>query len=211
MKFFLLDRENLFRDGLRSLLVSSDHDVACYQPDGAMVAQMVAYRPDVILLEPIFVGDETIDLLGAIKQAIPTAKVVIMTSDEEHLILPQAIQAGVDGYMTKHIESASFFELIAHLEAGEPAISPTIAPRLFTLLRNQSEADKKKKLSAPEIRVLEKVRRGASNQVIARELGVSQNTVKFHLKQINQKLGSMNRTEAVMLAIQEKIIPMHST
>ena len=204
MKIFILDRETLFRDGLRSLLLSANHDVACYEADQDLLPQLLAAKPEVVLIEPAIFTGRALNILEEIKNSLPFTKVAFMATECNQDEVTAAIQGGVDGYFTKHIESDEFFAMMAHLAAGEPAISTRVAQQLFKYFQTTPGVETKKTLTDKEGNVLYLASQGFSNKEIAEQLQVSTNTIKFHLKEINRKLGTSNRTEAVISAIQNK-------
>lgn len=201
MKIFLLDKETLFRDGVKSLLLGAGHQVDCLAEDSPYLDQVHTAAPDIVFIEPLILDSDPKSILQGLKAAAPQAKLVFITADDKHSHLVEAIQAGAEGYLTKQIESLEFFEMIERLKRGEPAITPAVANLLFKVLRKKP-GEGLPILTAIEENVLWLASEGRSNAAIAAELGISMNTVKFHLKKINTKLHTSNRTEAVMVALQ---------
>ena len=205
MKIFLLDKETLFRDGVKSLLTAAGHSVNCFLDDFALIDQVRSFSPEVIFMEPmIFSGDPNAVLIS-LKESMPGVKVVFITADEKHARIVDAIQAGADGYLSKHIDSVDFFEMLERLKRDEPAITPAIADLLFKVLRKRPGGGHAL-LTEIERKVITHAAEGYSNAAIAVSMGISENTVKFHLKKVNQKLHTTNRTEAVMVALQNGLI-----
>mgnify|MGYP006293240515 CR=1 FL=1 len=206
MKIFLLDSETLFRDGLKSLLTTAGFEVACFNPDQPIEQQILGYSPSVVLMEPLLFGDTVLEVLTEIKQIEPQIKVAFMTAETSPGEIAEAIQSGVDGYITKHIDSKDFFSKLDFLIEGKPAISANIAQQLFQYIKSPPKTAINGPLTEKELKVLGHISQGRTNREISDQMGISENTVKFHLKHINLKLGSTNRTEAAMLAVQQNLL-----
>ena len=208
MKIFVADDHSLFRDGIISLLEAGGYDVIGQAGDGKTAVERVLFlRPDLVLLDinmPIMNG---IDALKAIKVTLPGIKVVMLTVSEDDSYLLGAIRAGADGYLLKHLNASEFLQMIAGLEKGEAAVTRSIASRLFKHVGQSPVTKPETLISDRELDVLKLVATGKSNREIAEVLSVSENTVKFHVKNIINKLNVSNRTEAVTIAIQNHILP----
>jgi|Deesub1362A_J573_1020465.scaffolds.fasta_scaffold02275_8 two-component system NarL family response regulator len=128
---------------------------------------------------------------------------MLTVSDEDELLL-EAIRSGADGYLLKNLTAEEFLRMLRGLERGEAALTPQTTARLLKRLgrleseKPQYEGD----LSQRELEVLQLVAEGLSNRAIAAQLGLSENTVKYHLKNILQKLHAHNRAEAVARSMQ---------
>ena len=144
---------------------------------------------------------------------MPEIKVAVLTASDDDAKLFEAIKAGAQGYLLKDLESASFFTLLEGLQRGEPALTPSLARRLLKEFAHPSLKGKVSgdpdALTERETEVLELMVRGVtSNRQLARELGVSENTVKFHVRNILDKLHVHNRAEVVSFALRNKIIEL---
>jgi len=207
MRILVADDHSLFRDGVISLLEAGGHEVIGQANNGAdAVKQALELLPDLVLMDihmPVVNG---LDALEQIKSAHSSIRVVMLTVSEEDNDLKKAIRAGADGYILKHINANEFFPLLDGLQDGHAAISPAIATRLFKNINQPGEKQKKNILSARELEILKLVAAGKTNHDIAELLSVSENTIKFHLKNIMQKMSVSNRTEAVTYAMQEGIL-----
>lgn len=207
MKIFVADDHSLFRDGIISLLEAGGHEVIGQAGDGAAaVERVLMLRPDLVLLDinmPVMNG---IEALKAIKASLPEIKIVMLTVSEEDTFLLSAIKAGADGYLLKHLNANEFLQSLDGLEKGEAAVTRAVASRLFKHVSHGTTEKPDLPVSDREQEVLKLVAAGKSNREIAEELSVSENTVKFHLKNIIQKLNVSNRAEAVMVAVQKHIL-----
>ena len=207
MRILVVDDHALFRDGIISLLESGEHTVIGQARTGdEAVEQAIALLPDLILMDIHMPGMSGLDALKIIKAKRPEIKVVILTVSEEDKDLLEAIRSGANGYLLKHINSNEFFKLIDGLEHGDAAILPSMATRLFKYVGQTGGNAEKSPLSERETEVLKLVAAGKANRDIASDLSVSENTIKFHLKNILQKLSVANRIEAVTYAIQHGLI-----
>ena len=207
MKIFVADDHSLFRDGIISLLEAGGHEVIGQAGDGKSAVERALFlRPELILLDinmPIMDGIEALKL---IKASLPGIKVVMLTvsEDDDHLL--NAIHAGADGYLLKHLNAQEFLQMIRGLERGEPAVAHSMASRLFKHVSQAGSAATEPLLSEREKDVLRLVASGKSNREAAQALSVSENTIKFYMKKIMLKLNTSNRTEAVNVAHQKNLI-----
>lgn len=207
MKIFVADDHSLFRDGIISLLEAGGNEVVGQAGDGETAVKKVLFlRPDLVLLDINMPRMDGIEALKAIKASLPGIKVVMLTVSEEDAHILAAIQAGADGYLLKHLNANEFLEMIAELFKGEAAVSRTVASRLFKHMVNGKPVKSEAVISEREVEILKLVSAGKSNREIAVTLSVSENTIKFHLKNITHKLNVSNRTEAVTVAIQKHLI-----
>jgi len=207
MKVLVIDDHSLFRDGIISLLEAGGHTVVGQGRTGIeAVEQALSLHPDLVLMDIHMPGMSGLEALKNIKAQQPDIKVVILTVSEDDKDLLEAVRSGANGYLLKHIDSADFFKLLGNLEQGDAAIQPSMATRLFKYASQTGGPPEKSPLSDREVDVLKLIAAGRSNRDIASSLSLSENTVKFHIKNILQKLSAANRIEAVTYAIQHGII-----
>jgi DNA-binding NarL/FixJ family response regulator len=202
------DDHSLFRDGITSLLEAAGYNVVDQSNDGQGALDAVRKtHPDLVLLDISMPKMDGLEALQLIKAEFPETKVVILTVSEEDDDLFSSIRAGADGFLHKDLDASEFLEMLAGLERGEAAITRKTAARLmsgFQQLTEQTEnADA---LTKREIQLLHWMVEGHSNREIAKELFISENTVKYHIRNIFQKLEVQNRTEAVAYALREGLI-----
>jgi DNA-binding NarL/FixJ family response regulator len=206
MQIYIVDDHSLFRDGLISLLEADGHEIVGQAGDGlTAVEEVPRLKPDLILMDINMPRMNGIDALRQIKVLFPQAKVIMLTVSEDETNLVNAIRAGADGYLLKHLNAREFLEMVNGLERGEAAITRKMTMRLIKHLATEPD-EERISLSERELEILRLVASGKSNQAIADHLSISDNTVKYHLKNILQKLGVGNRTEAVMLAMQQGLL-----
>jgi len=207
MRVLVVDDHSLIRDGLVSLLETSGFEVVGQAGNGqSAVEKAAALRPDLVLMDIHMPGMNGLDALKIIKADLPETKVVMLTISEDDKDLLEAIRSGANGYLSKHIDSGEFFKLIDNLNRDDAAILPSVATRLFKYVSHGEESPEKIALSERETEILKIIAAGRSNRDIAHDLSISENTVKFHIKNILLKLSVANRIEAVTYAIQHGLI-----
>jgi two-component system NarL family response regulator len=206
MRILVADDHSLFRDGLVSLLEAGGHDVVGQAGDGLeAVEQAGTLQPELVLLDINMPHMSGLEALREIRDRMPAVKVVMLTVSEEDAHLVEAIRAGAAGYLLKHLNASEFLQMIKGVEHGQAAISQSMTGRLFNQIVHPARSEEVV-LSEREVEVLRLVAAGRSNREIATELSVSENTVKFHLRNILHRLTVSNRAEAVMVALQKHII-----
>ena len=172
------------------------------------------FRSDVVLMDIRMPKSSGIEACRAMKEAAPSAKIVILTISDEEEDLFEAIRAGASGYLLKDIPLDEVAEAVRAVHGGQSLINPSMAGKLLTefatLARRDSEPRAQEvpapKLTDREMQVLKLVARGMNNRDIAKELFISENTVKNHVRNILEKLQIHSRMEAVMIAVREKLI-----
>jgi two-component system NarL family response regulator len=208
MRILVADDHSLFRDGIVSLLEAADFDVVGQVGTGReALSATVKLKPDVVLLDISMPEMDGLEALRKIREQNPETQVVILTVSEDDADLLEAIQAGANGYLLKSLSAETFLELLQGLKRGEAAISGQMTTRLIKGIGAQANSKKEpfEKLTSRELGLLRLVANGLSNKAIAQELSISENTVKYHMKNIFQKLQAQNRTEAVTIALQAGI------
>ncbi len=207
MRIFVVDDHSLFRDGIISLLEAGGHSVVGQAGDGlAAVESLRGLAPDLVIMDIKMPVMDGIEALRQIKSISPDTKVIILTVSEDEANLVDAVRAGADGYLLKHLNAKDFLDMVNGLERGEAALTRSLTARLLKLMATLEPEGERNLLSEREIEILRLVAAGKSNRLIAEQLLISENTVKYHLKNILQKLGVSNRTEAVTWAIQRGIL-----
>jgi two-component system, NarL family, response regulator LiaR len=212
MRILVADDHSLFRDGLASLLEAAGFEVVGQVGDGlSAVETALRLRPDVVLMDINMPAMGGLEALQRLRAEWPEAQVVMLTVSEEQADLLEAIRAGARGYLLKHLKAAEFLEMLHGLERGEAAMSRQTTARLLAGFSQLSRSSPNliESLTEREAELLRLLADGLSNKAIAQKLSVSENTVKYHLKNILQKLGVHNRTEAATLAIRMGLTDPH--
>lgn len=209
MRILIADDHSLFRDGLRSLLGSQGHEVVAEARNGReAIAFAQETQPDLVLMD---ISMPEVDGLAATRQLtalMPEVKVVILTASDDDASLFDAIKAGAHGYLLKNLEADDFFALLERASRGEPALTPPLARRLLHEFAKPAEKEKSEDeaLTPREREVLELMVEGVtSNRKLARRLNLSENTIKFHVRNILDKLRLHDRAQVVGYALRKKI------
>lgn len=205
----IVDDHPLFRKGVRYLVnkvadFSIVGEASCGQEGIDMAAELV---PDMMLLDLNMRDISGLEVLKAVKSTNPDIRVVMLTASDQADDLVAALRAGADGYLLKEMEPEDLVIKLA--EAAEGQI--TLTPRLINLLAQsmQQDAAQPKKtnmadLTKQEQRILELVAEGMSNKLIARELGITEGTVKVHVKHLLRKLNLRSRVEAAVWYVDQR-------
>jgi DNA-binding NarL/FixJ family response regulator len=214
MRVLIADDHPLFRDGLRSLLEARGIDVVAEAKNGReAVEQAHRLEPDVVLMDLNMPEVGGLDATRLISAEQPEVKVVVLTASEDDADLFEAIKSGAQGYLFKNLDSAEFFQLLDGVAQGLPALTPMLARKLLTeFARPQPTAfaaisDEAQSLTEREREVLTLLVQGVtSNRDLTERLVVSENTVKYHLRNILDKLHVQNRAQVVAYAVRHGII-----
>jgi DNA-binding NarL/FixJ family response regulator len=215
MRILLADDHALFRDGVASLLVAWHHEVVGQVADGAAAVETaVRLRPDLVLMDIAMPGGGGLAATRRLAAEAPDVAIVMLTASEGVDDLFAAIKAGARGYLLKNLESGELRGMLEAVERGEAAIMPAIAARILAELARtetpagtaDAEPADPDRLTERELDVLRLVVGGLRNKEIAARLGISENTVKFHLRNILDKLHAQNRAEVVARAMREGLV-----
>lgn len=209
MRILIADDHALFRDGLRSLLTAQGHEVVGEAKNGREAVELAReLKPDLLLMDVQMPELDGIAATRLISAEMPDLKVVILTASEEEAKLFDAIKSGAQGYLLKNLEADTFFELLDRAQRGEPALTPALARKLLQEFAKPPEQETETDtLTAREREVLELMVEGVtSNRKLAKRLGLSENTVKFHVRNILDKLRLHNRAEVVGYALRHGIV-----
>ncbi|HEY2687959.1 MAG TPA: response regulator transcription factor [Streptosporangiaceae bacterium] len=217
IRTMIVDDHALFRRGLEMVLdEEGDIELVGQASDGTEAVEKAAESlPDVVLMDIRMPRSSGIEACRAMKEAAPSAKIVILTISDEEEDLFEAIRAGASGYLLKDISLDEVADTVRAVYGGQSLINPSMAGKLLTefatLARREADTDPTQEVPAPrlterEMQVLKLVARGMNNRDIAKELFISENTVKNHVRNILEKLQIHSRMEAVMVAVREKLI-----
>jgi DNA-binding NarL/FixJ family response regulator len=211
VRVLIADDHALFRDGLRSLLEAHGVTVVAEARDGREAVELARiHRPDVVLMDlamPELGGLGATRLLTA---ELPEIAVVVLTASEDDADLFEAIKSGAQGFLPKDLEARRFFELLDGVTRGEPALTPALARKLlgaFARPEPEPPARATDALTEREREVLELLVEGVtSNRELAQRLFVSENTVKYHLRNILDKLHVQNRAQVIAYAVRHGLV-----
>jgi len=206
MRVLIADDHALFRDGVRSLLEARGLEVVGEARNGREAFDMARrLQPDIVLMDLAMPEVGGLDATRLISAEIPEVKVVVLTASDEDADLFEAIKAGAQGYLLKDLKADELIELLNGVSEGQPALTPALARKLLTefarppTLPSHSPHD----LTEREQDVLELLVQGiTSNHDLADKLIVTENTVKYHLRNILGKLHLKNRAQVVAYVMQ---------
>ncbi len=204
IRLIIADDHPVVRTGLQGMLAGQpDLEVAGEASTGMEAVDLVErLRPDVVLMDLRMPEMDGVTAISEIKALQPEVHVLVLTTyDTDADILP-AIEAGATGYLLKDAPRDELFRAIRAAARGEAVLAPGVAARLMDRMRAPAE----EALTTREIEVLSLVAQGGSNKGIARQLHISEATVKTHLVHIYGKLGVADRTAAVTTALQRGIL-----
>ena len=212
MRILIADDHTLFRDGLRSLLTSHGFEIVGEAREGAEAVELTRrLQPDIVLMDLSMPGLDGLAATRLISAEMPQVKVVVLTASDDDAKLFEAIKSGAQGYLLKNLESRELFALLEGVGRGEPALTPLLASKLLQEfarpLRPAAESHDPDALTDREREVLELLVHGVtSNRKLATNLGVSENTVKFHVRNILDKLHLHNRAQVVGFALRHGMV-----
>jgi two-component system NarL family response regulator len=211
-RLLVVDDIPLFRAGLTSALADAGFDVVGEAGHAeAAVGQAEHLQPDLVLLDVLMPGLSGLDVVEKILAVSPGSKVILLTGSESEEDLLTGLRTGARGYIVKDTPFENLVDALEAVNRGGAALSPQMAGKLFDvcrqLLRHQELLQARKPtLTGREIEVLQLVARGMTSRQIGRDLYISENTVKNHIRNILDKLGLHSRNEAVLYAVREKLI-----
>jgi DNA-binding NarL/FixJ family response regulator len=216
IRVLIADDQPLYRRGLEVVLHTEEHiEVVGEAENGEeAIAKAEELAPDVVLMDVRMPRINGIEATQAIRDRVPTTKILMLTVSDEDSDLYEAIKAGASGYLLKEVSVEEVADSIRAVMQGESKITPSMASKLINEFSAMSKrADERQRLPVPaltarELEVLKLVAKGMSNREIADELFISENTVKNHVRNILEKLHLHSRMEAVMYALREKLLDL---
>jgi DNA-binding NarL/FixJ family response regulator len=214
IRVMIVDDHALFRRGLQMVLEQEpDIEVVGEAGDGGDALAMAQDKmPEVVLMDVRMPGRGGIDATEKIKEAMPHVKILMLTVSDEEADLFDALKAGASGYLLKDTSIEEVADAVRKVSRDESLISPSMANKLVSEFTSMvKRADEKQSVPQPrltdrEMEVLKLVAKGRNNRDIAKELFISENTVKNHIRNILEKLHLHSRMEAVVYAVREKLL-----
>ena len=209
IRILLVDDHPVVRAGLRAMLTGFEGFVVVAEaPEGAAAVrevqrlQTLGEPVDVVLMD-LQMGDglDGVSATKALKGLPGAPPVLILTTYDTDADILAAVEAGASGYMLKDAPPEQIRSAVLSAAAGQTALSPEVAARLMGRIRNPAPV-----LSAREVELIELLATGMSNKAIAKQLFISEATVKTHLVHIYDKLDVDNRTAAISVAVSRRII-----
>jgi DNA-binding NarL/FixJ family response regulator len=214
IRVVVVDDQELFRRGLTMLLgVEPDIKVVGEAGDGISAATLVAnVVPDIVLLDVRMPKRTGLEACIEIKQLVPAARIIMLTVSDEEADLYEAVKNGASGYLLKDSSIDEVAQAVRVVAEGQSLISPSMAVKLLDEFKEMSRTDREQvptpRLTDRELEVLRLVATGLNNREVAKQLFISENTVKNHVRNILEKLQLHSRMEAVMYAVREKLLDL---
>jgi two-component system, NarL family, response regulator LiaR len=209
IRVLIADDHAVVRQGLKTFLeLQDDIEVVEDVADGeAAVAAVEREAPDVVLMDLVMPGVDGVEAIRRIKEGRPQARVLVLSSflDDERLF--PAVRAGAAGYLLKDVEPRELVKAIRTVHGGEALLHPAVAARLMDEFAASPPPEPNADgLTEREREVLTLIARGLPNKLIARELSISEKTVKAHVSSILGKLGVSDRTQAALYAVRSGLV-----
>ena len=212
IRVLVVDDQELFRRGLTMVIGALDGIELVGEAGDGQEAMAVALRtdPDVVLLDVRMPGSSGIETCAELKATMPSVRIVMLTASDEEADLYDAVKNGASGYLLKDASIDEVAHAVRLVADGQSLISPAMAVKLLDEFKQLTKPGRSAvvapRLTDRELEVLRLVARGKSNREIARDLFISENTVKNHVRNILEKLQLHSRMEAVMYAVRERLL-----
>lgn len=206
IRVIIVDDHAVVRSGLSAfLMVCDDLDFVGEAASGEEAVRLCkSLCPDVVLMDLVMPGMDGATATQAIRENCPDTQVIALTSFKEDDLVQRTLRAGAIGYLLKNVSADELANAIRAAHAGRPTLAPEAAHVLIQA--SQHPQNMGSDLTVREREILSLMAEGLSNPEIADRLVLSRSTIKFHVSSILSKLGVSSRTQAVTLAIQNKLV-----
>jgi len=210
-KILLIDDHTLFRAGLRDLLTRRKIEVVAAVGSGSEGLKIAQDEDlDVVLLDMRMPEMDGISVLKKLKEAHPKLPVAMLTTSSEEKDLVGALRNGAQGYLLKDMDPDDLVVALQDIILGKTVVAPDLATVLASAVQAESQPKEEKEdpfavLTPREFEILTLLAEGQSNKVIARNLGISDGTVKLHVKAILRKLNISSRITAAVMAVEHGV------
>ena len=203
IRILIADDHVTVREGLAAMIGrQADMEVVGEAATGRMAVDLWdGLHPDVALLDLRMPELDGVGAIEAIRQRDPAARIIVLTTFDTDTDIANAIRAGARGYLLKDAQREDLLESIRRVHAGETTIAPSLVAKLAAGVSSAP-------LTGRELEVLLLLARGKSNREIGADLGISETTVKSHLRSVFTKLNVLSRTEAIAVASRRGLIAL---
>ena len=210
LRVMVIDDHTLFRSGLSELLERRGIEVCAALGDSEEGRRLAAeLEPDVVLLDLRMPGSDGLSVLERLTALDPAPAVVMLTTSDDERDLVTSLRAGARGYLLKDMEPERLVDSLAAVVDGETVIAPEMTSVLAKVVKGDTpglgQRGRFSSLTPRELEVLRHLAEGRSNKAIARELGITDGTVKLHVRSILRKLDVRSRVEAAVVAVEERL------
>jgi len=209
LKVLIIDDHTLFRVGLEGLLESRGIVVVASTGEGQGCLKLVTeLTPDIILLDMRMPRLDGLSVLKQLRQNKIQIPIVMLTTSTDETDLVESLRSGAQGYLLKDMAPDDLVLALRDIVSGKTVVAPDLAPILAKAVQGKPANDTKKDsspfsaLTPRETEILALLAEGQSNKAIARNLGISDGTVKLHVKAILRKLNLHSRVEAAVMAVE---------
>ena len=209
IRIMITDDHSMIREGLKNLLeLEGDIEVVAEAENGIeCLDKLDDVNPDVLLLDINMPKMNGLEVLQNLKERKSKVKVLVLTVHNETEYLMKAVDIGINGYVLKDSESSELKKAIFAIAEGENYIQPSLIPALNNKMIEKNEDELKlDSLTKREVQVLKELAVGKFNRDIAKEMEISERTVKNHISSIFKKLDVTDRTQAAVFAIKNNLI-----
>jgi two-component system nitrate/nitrite response regulator NarL len=208
MRVIIIDDHALFRVGLKGLLEQRNIEVIGVAADGNEGIELATrLNPDIILLDLRMPGMGGLDVLKTLREKTQAIPVVMLTTSNEESDLIKSLRSGAQGYLLKDMEPDELVSALRDIEKGKSVVAQDLTDALARMVQGETTMDDNNgpfaELTPREREILCLLADGQSNKLIARNLGISDGTVKLHVKAILRKLGIHSRVEAAVIAVEQ--------
>lgn len=208
IKLLIVDDHSIFRQGLSEIIKAQKNlkVVGEAKDSEECLAVYQKVKPDIVLMDISLPGKNGIETTKEILKINPKQKVVILSmyDDEKHIF--EAFQSGASGYFVKTKTVPELFKIIDAVDKEGTSVPRALTSKLLDGIKKHAHPQERFKLTEKEINILRLLKQGISNKEIAMHMSTSEKTIKNHLANIFQKLAVENRAQAIVKAIEEKII-----
>ena len=212
IRLMLVDDHAVLRDGLKNILdLEEDIEVVGEAVSGDdAISAAETLLPDVILMDINIPGKNGIEVTGIIKKAYPSVKVLMLTMFDHDEYFMAAIREGADGYLLKDAPSQNVIDAIRSVAKGHSVIHPSMTKKFLSFEQRvePEPVNKNSILTEREKEVLLCLVQGMNNKEIAKSLFISDKTVKIHVSKIFKKLEVKSRSQVVIYAVQNQLVPL---
>jgi len=208
MRVLIIDDHALFRVGLQGLLEQRDIEVADAVASGAEgIKRVEELQPDIVLLDLRMPEMGGLEVLQKLRENQTTIPVVMLTTSNDEADLIKSLRSGAQGYLLKDMEPDELVSALRDIENGKNVVAQGLTDALARMVQGDTKVPDEEgpfsDLTPREMEILCLLAEGQSNKLIARNLGISDGTVKLHVKAILRKLGIHSRVEAAVIAVEQ--------
>jgi len=211
MRVLLVDDHTLFRSGLETLLERHNIEVVAATGDGRDGMKLaLEIQPDIVLLDMRMPDMNGLEVLRALRGEGMKTPIVMLTTSNEERDLVECLRNGAAGYLLKDMEPGELVNALREIQAGRTVVAPELAGVLARVVQGESVDVERQdtpfsELTPRELEILCLLAEGQSNKVSARNLGISDGTVKLHVKAVLRKVNVHSRVEAAVRAVEKNL------